>query len=88
MPCVPRGINGNVGPVPVFYPNNLMDNEMIEAEVTVRHAIRNAMTSTSDFTGLRAGPGCDRLVDAIIASLLDPSVIRAIRELALAKAQA
>jgi hypothetical protein len=55
---------------------------MTKAEVTVRHAIRNAMASTSDLTGLRAGPACDRLVDAILASLLDPLVSSAIRELA------
>jgi hypothetical protein len=29
---------------------------MTKAEATVRHAIRNAMASTSDLTGLRAGP--------------------------------
>jgi hypothetical protein len=58
---------------------------MTEAEATVRHAIRNAMTSTSELTGLRAGPVVDRLVDAILTSLLDPPVSSAIRELAKAK---
>ena len=61
---------------------------MIHAEATVKHAIRNAMTSTSDFTGLRAGPGCDRLVEAILDSLLDPLVSRALRDLVLAKVEA
>ena len=61
---------------------------MNQAERTVKHAIVNAMTSTSDFTGLRAGPACDRLVDAIITSLLDPQVKRAICDLALAKTEA
>jgi len=55
---------------------------MTKAESTVRHAIRNAMASTSDLTGLRTGPACDRLVDAILANLLDPLVSSAIRELA------
>jgi hypothetical protein len=60
---------------------------MTEAEATVRHAIVNAMTSTSDFTGLRAGQACDRLVDAIVTSLLDPKVIQAICNLATAKTE-
>jgi hypothetical protein len=55
---------------------------MTKAETTVRHAIRNAMASTSDLTGLHAGPACDRLVDAILISLLDPLVSSAIHELA------
>jgi len=55
---------------------------MTKAEATVRHAIRNAMASTSDLTGLHAGPACDRLVDAILISLLDPLVSSAIHELA------
>jgi hypothetical protein len=61
---------------------------LVESEATVRHAIRNAMTSTSDFTGLRAGPAWDRLVDAILTSLLDPVVSQAIGDLALAKLDA
>jgi hypothetical protein len=59
---------------------------MTEAEAAVRHAIRNAMTSTSDVTGLRAGPACDRLVDEILTSLLDPGVSQAIRDLSGASA--
>jgi hypothetical protein len=59
---------------------------MIKAEATVRHAIRNAMASTSDITGLRAGPGCDRLVDALVVSLLDPTVSQAIHDLAKVQA--
>jgi hypothetical protein len=59
---------------------------MTEAEATIRHAIVNALTSTSDLIGLRAGPGCDRLVDAITASLLDPRVSRAVRDLTRAGA--
>ncbi len=55
---------------------------MTKAEATVKHAIRNAMASTSDLTGLRAGPACDRLVDAILISLLDPLVSSALHELA------
>jgi hypothetical protein len=55
---------------------------MPKAEATVRHAIRDAMTSTSELTGLRAGPVADRLVDAILSGLLDPPVSTAIRELA------
>jgi hypothetical protein len=47
--------------------------KMTEAEATVRHAIRNAMASTSELTGLRAGPVVDRLVDAILVSLLKPA---------------
>jgi hypothetical protein len=34
------------------------------------------MNETVDLTGLRAGPACDRLVDAIRTSLLDPLVAR------------
>jgi len=60
---------------------------MTEAEATVRHAIVNAMTSTSDFTGLRAGQACDRLIDAIVASLLDPRVRQAICNLATTKTE-
>ena len=60
---------------------------MIQAEATVKHAIRNAMTLTSDFTGLRAGPGCDRLVEAILDGLLDPLVSRALRDLVLTKVE-
>ena len=59
---------------------------MTAAEATVRHAIMNAMTSTSDVTGLRAGPACDRLVDAILTNLLDSEVSQAIRDLAAASA--
>jgi hypothetical protein len=55
---------------------------MSEAEQVARHAIRNAMTATSDVTGLRAGPGVDRLVDAILLELLSPSVRWAILNLA------
>ena len=55
---------------------------MTQAEATVRHAIRNAMASTSDVTGLRAGSACDRLVDAILANLREPQVSQAIRDLA------
>ena len=47
------------------------DNSMTEAEATVRLAIVNAITATSDFTGLRAGPAVDRLVDAILGGFLD-----------------
>jgi hypothetical protein len=64
------------------YVSTREDNEMTEAEATVRHAIANAMMTSGD-TGLRAGPGCDRLMDAIIASLLDPPVSRAVRDLTL-----
>jgi hypothetical protein len=35
--------------------------KMTEAEATVRHAIRIAMASTSELTGLRAGPVVDPL---------------------------
>jgi hypothetical protein len=48
------------GPKPT--PPGREDNEMNKAEETVKHAIRNAMTSTSGDTGLRAGAACDRLV--------------------------
>ena len=34
---------------------------MCNAERVARHAIRNAMTATSDLTGLRAGPGVGML---------------------------
>jgi hypothetical protein len=47
------------------------DNSTTEAEATVRLAIVNAITATSDFTGLRAGPAVDRLVDAILGGFLD-----------------
>ena len=63
------------------------DNEKNKAEATVRHAIANAMMTSGD-TGLRAGPGCDRLMDAIVARLLDPLVNRAVRDLVLAKVEA
>jgi hypothetical protein len=56
---------------------------MTNAERTVRHAIRNAMTTTSDLTGLRAGPGVDRLVDQILMDLLSASARWAILELAV-----
>ena len=55
---------------------------MTKAEAMVRHAIVNALVSTTGFTGLRAGPAVDRLVDALLSSLLDPQVTQAIRDLA------
>jgi hypothetical protein len=55
---------------------------MSDAERVARHAIRNAMTATSDVTGLRAGPGVDRLVDQILVELLSPPVRWAILDLA------
>jgi hypothetical protein len=58
---------------------------MTKAEATVRHAIRNAMASTSDLSGLRPGPACNRLVDAILVSLLDRLVSSAFRELTKAE---
>jgi hypothetical protein len=64
----------------VSYASIRMNNEMTEAEATVRDAIANAMM-ISGYTGLRAGPSCDRLIDAIIGSLLDPLVARAVRDL-------
>jgi hypothetical protein len=54
---------------------------MSDAERVARHAIRNAMTATSDLTGLRAGPAVDRLVDAILVELLSPSARWAILDL-------
>jgi hypothetical protein len=63
-------------------------NEVTEAEATVKHAIRNAMNETVDLTGLRAGPAVDRLVDAIVANLLDPQVKRAICNLPPSKVEA
>ena len=57
--------------------------KMSDAERVVRHAIRNAMTSTSDLTGLRAGPGVDSLVDAILRELLAEPVRWAILSLAV-----
>ena len=60
---------------------------MTQAEATVKHAIRNAMNETVDLTGLRAGPACDRLVDAIVTSPLDPLVSRALRDLVLTKVE-
>jgi hypothetical protein len=62
------------------------DIDMTKAEAAVVHAIRNALTSTSDVTGLRAGSGCDRLVEAILANLREPQVIQALRDLAAASA--
>ncbi len=63
-------------------------NEVTKAEAAIKHAIRNAMNETVDFTGLRAGPGVDRLVDAILNRLLDPHVHWAVRELAIANVEA
>ena len=45
------------------------------------------MNETVDLTGLRAGPACDRLVDAIVTSPLDPLVSRALRDLVLTKVE-
>ena len=61
---------------------------MNEAEATVRHAIVNAITATSDITGLRGGPAVNRLVNEIVINLLDdPRVIRAVRQLANTKVE-
>jgi hypothetical protein len=61
---------------------------LTQAEATIKHAIRNAMTATSEITGLRAGPACDRLVEALFVSLLDPLVSRALGDLVRAKMEA
>jgi hypothetical protein len=45
------------------------------------------MNETVELTGLRAGPACDRLIDAIVTNLLDPLVSRALRDLVLAKVE-
>ena len=46
------------------------------------------MTATSDITGLHAGAACDRLVEALLVSLIDPVVSQALRDLVRAKVEA
>ena len=71
-----------VAPASQSFTMGYKGTRMSDAERVARHAIRNAMTVTSDKTGLRAGPAVDRLVDQILVELLSPNVRWAILALA------
>jgi hypothetical protein len=53
---------------------------MDDAETTVRFALLDAIAATALDTGMRAGPGVDKLVAALLRSIRAPATAWAFRE--------
>lgn len=54
---------------------------MTDAEATARFALLDAIAATASETGVRAGPGAEKLVDALLAAVREPATAWAFRAL-------